>query len=447
MTANKNVAQSKNVAQNVRFRHAWNGGTWLSDVEIEIGEDGLIKRVGSFQGDDVDCLDIALPGIPNVHSHAFQWTFAGQSELRTAENDSFWTWREQMYHSVASLDPDSYYESACELFRMMLQCGYTSVGEFHYIHNQADGSLYPELAEMSHRVIQAAVDTGIAITMLPVLYQRGGFDDRPLKGTQKRFELTDSQFMNLSQAIVERWSGHRLVQNGMAIHSLRAVDPAKLATVVERFREYVPEGPVHIHVAEQIPEVEDCLKQFGKRPVELLFDSVEVDDRWCLIHATHLSDSELERLANSDSVVGICPTTEANLGDGVFRAGDFFNRNGFASIGSDSHVALNPFAELRLLEYGQRLTSHSRAILCSENDSCGRFLLQKVLDGGNRIMGPIPIGKIAVGYRADLLELDRSHPAIRDVDPEQILDRMIFCQWPSRPVVKRAMVAGNWVGG
>ena len=361
---------------------AWIEGGWMTDVELTVDPAGMITMIqpDTERSDSIDLGGVVIPGIPNVHSHAFQWTFAGLSEFRTGQRDSFWSWREQMYQSVERLTPEEYYHRACRLYRIMLAAGYTEVGEFHYIHNQPDGQPYPKLEILADQLVQAAVDTGIAICMIPVLYQRGGFDGRPLTGSQQRFQLSTDQLQALSSHLQSHWGAHPRFRLGLAFHSLRAVDPDTIGPVIEALTPALgAAGPIHIHVAEQTAEVVECQSCYGKRPVELLLDTAAVDARWCLIHATHMTENETSRLAESGAVVGLCPTTEANLGDGLFAAAEFLEAGGRIAIGSDSHVAVNPFAELRLLEYGQRLTTHRRAVLCDEQRSCGDRLFQEVV--------------------------------------------------------------------
>jgi len=425
---------------------AWVDGRWMTDVQLSVDADGKIAalQAGAQRGDSIDLGGVVVPGIPNVHSHAFQWTFAGLSEFRTVQRDSFWSWREQMYQSVESLSPEEYYHRACQLFRIMLAAGYTEVGEFHYIHNQPDGHPYPQVAILADQLVQAAVDTGIAICMLPVLYQRGGFDGRPLAGAQRRFELSIEQLQTIAQDLQGKWGEEPGFRLGLAFHSLRAVDPDTIGPALERLTPLIGSAaPIHIHVAEQMAEVVDCQSHYGKRPVELLMERVHVDPRWCLIHATHMTEAECCRLAESGAVVGLCPTTEANLGDGLFPSADFIEAGGRISIGSDSHVALDPFAELRLLEYGQRLTTHRRAVLCDTEHSCGDRLLTEVLAGGTRALGQPGRGQIGLHQPANLLVLDGDHPALSDCPAERIIDRAVFCQWGG--TVRKTMVLGHVV--
>lgn len=448
---------------------------WVDEAWIAIDADGRIAEIVSgagrtsadfaswmkrnrkgadpAQGDASWIGGFAIPGIPNVHSHAFQWTFAGMSERRTEERDSFWTWRDQMYRVVETLEPESLFENAVRLYRMMLQAGYTVVGEFHYVHHQPDGTPYDRLECLADVLIRAATEAGIRICMMPVVYQRGGFDNRPLVGGQRRFALSGERALTMLDSLRTNWGDHSLVTFGLAFHSLRAVPPESIGPTVDELKAQFPDAPIHIHVSEQVAEVEQCLEVYGCRPVELLLDSAAVDDRWCLIHATHMTDSEAARLAATGAVAGVCPTTEANLGDGVFGAARWRELNGRWAIGSDSHVAIDPFAELRLLEYGQRLVHLQRAVLCDEVQSCGAWLLNQAVLGGRPITGcansngsnqAATNAGLEVGEVADLVVLDSQSPALQGVSLERILDRAVFCQWG--PLVLRTMVAGRWAG-
>lgn len=437
----------------VRFESALIDGKWESNVTLKIDEPGIIQAIEIGASREVDapaetCNDdfhngFAIPSFANVHSHAFQFRFAGQSEYRTQNNDSFWSWREQMYASLKGFDADIAYENAKRLYQLMASRGYSSVGEFHYVHAGESSVVGP--SEMVHAHISAAVDVGIRICVLPVLYQRGGFDNRPLEGAQERFGLTDNSFLGLISEICDKHR-HALVTTGMAIHSLRAVEPNKIGRIVEQFNT-ICDGPVHIHVAEQKKEVADCLSVTDKRPVELLYECANVNEDWCLIHATHLNDNEIDLIAKSGAVVGLCPTTEANLGDGVFRAEEFMKAGGKFSVGSDSHVSVCPFSELRLLEYGQRLTTHRRAVLCSYDESCGDYLCRNALQGGLQAIGQQarkPSLGLHVGDPADFIVVDAKHPGIDGVPTKFRLDRLLFGEHGCP--IETAYVAGNRIG-
>ncbi len=407
-----------------RFRSVLVGEQWQDNVEISVSDSGLIERIESNVEGDVQDL-VALPGMINVHSHAFQRGFAGLSEFRTAAHDSFWTWRKLMYEFVARLSPDDVYAIARQLYSEMLAAGYTWVGEFHYLHNAISGATYANLGEMSDAIFMAAKDTGIGLCHLPVLYQRGGFENEPIAPGQDRFVLNDEQFFELVEHCRSQSASHANSNFGIALHSLRAVSTATANRAVTHVKQLNRNAPIHIHVAEQTAELDACVSTHGKRSVEFLFDSLPVDESWCLIHATHLNDVELSLIAESKAVVGLCPTTEANLGDGIFRGEEFLQTAGRFSIGSDSHCSIDLREELRLLEYSQRLTNRRRAILGTDDVSVGRNLYCQSAAGGAQALG-LNAGEICIGKRADFTLVDPTHAAIDNVSGDRILDRLVF---------------------
>ena len=430
------------------LEHAWLKSGWEDEVCVRVAASGVVEKleVGAKWG-RTKVEGWVLPGFPNVHSHAFQWAMAGLSEYRTRERDSFWSWREQMYASLKGLDPDNYFHRARGLYRRMRQAGYTSVGEFHYVHHQEDGQPYSDLAAMGEAVVEAARAEGMPISLLPVLYQQGGFQGEPLVGAQRRFELSDDQFFEICQSLFSKYGTSDDVVIGMAFHSLRAVAANRLENIVDGFDSICGRGPIHIHVAEQIPEVEQCLAVTGRRPVELLYDSVNVDGRWCLVHATHLNDREQEMIAASGATVGICPVTEANLGDGIFPAERHFGRSGKWAIGSDSHIATDPFSELRMLEYGQRLFGHQRAVLSTPELSCGETLVAGAIENGSPVLG-LPRSGIAESCPADWIVLDSKIIERGLTDPANSPPAR---SWTGRfsvnldRFVKASLAAGTWV--
>jgi formimidoylglutamate deiminase len=339
-----------------------------------------------------------------------------------AGDDSFWTWRALMYRHLAAIGPDDLEAIAAQLYVEMLEAGYTAVAEFQYLHHDPDGRPYADLAEMTLRCLAAARRAGIGFTALPVFYARGGFGGRPPGDDQRRFVTAMDDFA----VIVERLRsavdpGEGAV--GIAPHSLRAVSPADLGELVAAF---AGRGPIHVHVAEQRQEVEDCLAWSGRRPVSWLLDHAPVDAGWCLIHCTHLDDAEVRGLAAAGAVAGLCPATEANLGDGFFRTADFLAAGGRVGVGSDSHVSVSPVEEIRWLEYGQRLLAGRRNVLAGGAErSTGRRLFAAALDGGARACGR-PLGALAPGRRADLVVLDTRHPLLVARDGDEILDSWLF---------------------
>lgn len=403
---------------------------WANDVLLSIDDNGVITDITTDTPASVASAEhvsgIAIPGMVNVHSHAFQRAFAGLSEFRTGEHDSFWTWRKLMYDFVEKLTPEQIYETAFGLYSELKQFGYTWVGEFHYVHNAPDGKPYDDRSCLADAVIRAAQDAGIGICLLPVLYQRGGFNDEPLAPAQKRFYLDDDSFLNLVSDLKTRYGEARNVEVGIAFHSVRAVSIDTIRRVTDAWRTMKPNGVIHIHVAEQTKEIEDCVAATGRRSVEYLMSEVNVDEHWCLIHATHITTDEIRTIADRKAIVGICPTTEANLGDGIFPASEFLKSGGRFAIGSDSHVSVSPRSELRLLEYGQRLTARSRAILGTRTESVGTRLYTRSARAGAAAIG-VSTGQIKIGHRADLVMLDRAHPVLDDCPDERVFDRLVFC--------------------
>lgn len=371
-----------------------------------------------------------VPGIANLHSHAFQRAMAGLAEHQTNPEDSFWTWREIMYRFAARMAPERTYAVATQLYAEMLEAGYTRVCEFHYVHHQPDGTPYDDPAAMSKALIAAARDTGIRMTLLPVLYMTGGFDGRELSARQRRFGHDVDGFLQLLE-ILRPLQDERL-RIGCAFHSLRAVPEAAMREVLAALP---PDAPVHIHIAEQVGEVQDCLALRNARPVEWLLREFPVDRRWTLVHATHLTPEETRGIAASGATVAICPTTEANLGDGLFPLRDFLHADGRWGIGSDSHVSVSPVEELRWLEYGQRLsTRHRNIAVLPGSPSVGRTLLAGVLESEAD----------ATGLPHDAQEgvwLDADAPALAGASVEDLVDRWLFAG--NRPLVRQVRVGGR----
>lgn len=418
----------------LHFESAFLADGWANDVVISLDENGTIANIESETTLTAPSAGLAIPGMVNAHSHAFQRAFAGLSEYRTGQHDSFWTWRKLMYDFVEKLTPEEIYATAFSLYSELKQFGYTWVGEFHYVHNAPDGKPYDQRACLADAVIQAAKDAKLGICLLPVLYQRGGFGNKPLAAAQRRFYLDNQSFLNLVSDLTTQYHNDVDVEIGIAFHSLRAVSIENIREVAAAWKTLRPDGVIHIHVAEQTKEVDDCVAVTGRRSVEYLMSEIEVDDSWCLIHATHLNESEIESIANRGAIAGLCPTTEANLGDGIFPAARFFAAGGRIAIGSDSHISVNPRSELRLLEYAQRLTKRARAVLGTRTESVGTHLYAQAAAGGACAIG-VRTGSIEIGNRADIVVLDRSHPALGGVQNERLLDRFIFCD-AGNPVIQ-----------
>lgn len=425
---------------------------WANDKTITI-EDGLIIEIISGKELGADIFEgVVIPGMVNCHSHAFQRAFAGFSEQASEGNDSFWTWRKTMYKFLTQITPDDAQTIAQQLYIEMLKAGYTRVAEFHYLHHDIDGRPYSQystdqptdkLATMAEAIFNAATSAGIGLTLLPVLYQYAGFGQQTPNEGQKRFINSTTQF---NQLVSDCFALSKQFPNcniGIAPHSLRAVDKRSIIEAVNHVRSLDKKAPIHIHIAEQQQEVNDCLKYYSKRPVEWLLDNITLDEQWCLIHATHINEQEQQNIVASKAIVGICPTTEANLGDGIFPTTDFLALNGTFAIGSDSHISVNPVEELRWLEYAQRLTKQQRTILASsEIASVGQNLWQKAALGGAQSTNS-NTGAIAVGKQADLLVLDPEQTSLFASKNKHLLDSVIFAS--QKNLIKHVMVNGQWV--
>lgn len=409
---------------------------WADGVRVQV-VDGTIGAVTVDAPPDPrdERHAIALPGLPNLHSHAFQRGMAGLAEVRGPGPDSFWTWREVMYRFAHRIGPEEMQAIAAMAFVEMLEGGFTRVGEFHYIHHDVDGAAYADPAEMGARLAAAAAETGIALTLLPVLYHCSGFGGLPPTPGQKRFIHPPDAFATLLAASRRALSSLPDAVLGVAPHSLRAVTPDSLALVPD----LAQGGPIHIHIAEQIQEVADCHGWSGQRPVAWLLDHAPVDAHWCLVHATHMDAAETARLAASGAVAGLCPVTESNLGDGIFNGRDYLAAGGAFGIGSDSNVLIDAAEELRTLEYAQRLAHRARNVLGrADRPSTGRSLFDGALSGGARALGQDVAG-LVTGAAADFISLDAGHPSLATKRGDAILDAFIFAG--------QRMVDGVWRRG
>jgi len=416
-------------------RRALTGEGWRDNVIIGI-ENGSIAALGPGTAAEADVLTgVVIPGLPNAHSHAFQRALAGRTEARGPEGrDNFWSWRERMYGLAAAVDAPTLTAIARQAYAEMVASGYTSVAEFHYLH--AEPGDEPSEA-MFDALTEAAADSGIRLTYVPVLYERGGFDDAPPSERQARFVRSLPEFLAHYRRCRDRAPGETTV--GIGAHSLRAVRAASLAEIAAVSR---ADGvPLHVHIAEQQREVEQCLAVRHRRPVRWLLENADVDERWCLVHATHIDADEVAELAASGAVVCLCPSTEANLGDGLFPLTPYLEQGGRIAIGSDSHISINPFEELRWLEYGQRLRAEARNVAAIGDRHTGRGLFERAAAGGARALGQ-PLGRLERGRPADLLCFDDEDPMLAGHDAETLLDALVFSGF-SLPL-DRVMVAGRW---
>ncbi|QNA97750.1 formimidoylglutamate deiminase [Massilia sp. Se16.2.3] len=421
-------------------RHALLPEGWHGDVLIEWDGRGNLTKVEAHARPPIGVAraDYVVPGMVNLHSHAFQRALGGLTEQAGDGPDSFWTWRDLMYRFGASITPEQLEAIATQLFSECLRHGYTALCEFHYIHRDPAGKAYARPAEMAERVVAAGQQSGIGLTMLPVLYSHSGFGAQPLKPEQGRFRSDVDSVLGIVEALAPLRGGQ--LEVGAAPHSLRAAG-------IEQIRELaasLPAGrPLHIHIAEQQGEVRQSPEFSSRRPVEYLFDAIAVDARWCLVHATHLNEAEVAQLAASGAVAGLCPTTEANLGDGLFPLSDYLAAGGRWGIGSDSHVSQSPVEELRWLEYGQRLVGQRRNIVASPaRRHVGENLWQDALSGGAQASGR-PVGALAPGRRADLLVLDSTHPNLEGALETDVLGRLVFCG--NDNPVRDVLAGGRWV--
>ncbi|GAO77566.1 formiminoglutamic iminohydrolase [Sphingopyxis sp. C-1] len=402
------------------FERAWIDNGWKKDVRLGVA-DGRIASIetGVAAEPDDERHRVALPGLCNVHSHGFQRGMAGLSERRSRPDDNFWSWREIMYRFLDRLTPEDVAAITAQAYVEMLETGFTRVGEFHYLHHDPAGAAYADRAEMAGAIVRASAETGVGLTLLPVFYAHGNFDAAPPSPGQRRFLNDIDGFAALLDASRSKLSGDANI--GVAPHSLRAVTPDELAALLD----LSPTGPVHIHAAEQVKEVADCVAWSGARPVEWLLDNAGVDERWCLIHSTHLDANEVPRLAASGAVAGLCPITEGNLGDGIFPAVDYLAAGGRFGVGTDSNILVDAAQELRALEYSQRLAQRARALLASDAAPfVGANLFANAVKGGAQALG-VPAG-LAAGHAADIVSLDLDHPVFAGTDDATLLDRWIF---------------------
>ena len=430
---------------------------WVRDTLVTVSEQGFITAIetAAAGGHAADAAaerieGIVVPGMPNAHSHAFQRAMAGNTEYRLSARDSFWTWRRAMYDLANRIEPGDLKILATQLFVEMLKSGYTSVAEFHYLHRNLGGAAYAGTNPLWEAIEEAASAAGIGLTFLPTLYQCSDFGGRPLKPEQARFASDTDDFL---RAVEERVAAERRRSNaaggpgtqrtGVAFHSLRAVPLDTLREAALRLRDIDAGMPVHIHVAEQALEVKACLRETGRRPIELLLDSGLLTPHWCLVHATHATPAELAGLAAASATVCVSISTEANLGDGFFDAARFLKAGGRVCVGSDSQSTVNPSEELRWLEYQQRLRKKRRAVLAAQAEAhVGTRLWRDAAQHGAQAIGQ-PVGALAVGRRADWLVLDSAHASMVGASADAALDHLLFAGGDA--AIRDCMVAGRWV--
>lgn len=425
---------------------AWVGGAWAHDVLLAVGTDGRWTGVVPNAAPEVQqgarrLAGPVLPGLVNGHSHAFQRAIAGLTERSQGGEDDFWSWRDRMYSAAQRVTPEQLEAIAAFLYAELLRAGYTQVCEFHYLHNDAQGQPYADAGEMSLALVRAAKRVGMGLTLLPALYMRSGFGASGLREDQRRFASTPDSVMRMAAQALSQAGEGGTVSAGVALHSLRAVDQGALREVAAAAG---ADMPIHIHIAEQRREVEDCIALHGRAPVEWLCRQVDVDARWNLVHATHCTPAELEELRTRRASIVLCPSTEANLGDGIFDLPAWLGQSGNWAIGSDSHVTRSWQEELRLLEYSQRLGLRqrnvaSRAALC---ESTATALFQGALEGGSAAAG-LPLAGLAKGQRADFVVVDMESPSLLGVPADHLLDALVFSSPDAR--FAQCFVAGRQV--
>jgi formimidoylglutamate deiminase len=422
------------------FDHALLPDGWAQNVRVDVAGGTITQVARSAPRDGAKHVrGIALPGLANVHCHSFQKAMAGLAERRGPDHDNFWTWREVMYRFLAALTPDDVEAIAAYAYMEMLEAGFTAVGEFHYLHHDVDGRPFADVGEMASRIAAAAAQTRIGLTLLPSLYAYGGFGGAEPAPEQRRFLNDPDRFLKIVARTREMVGALPDANVGIAPHSLRAVTPETLHAVIAATKD----GPVHIHAAEQTKEVDECLIALGRRPVAWLLEQVEVGPRWCIVHATHTTAEETHRLAASGAVAGLCPLTEANLGDGIFDGKRFVEAVGRFGIGTDSNIEIDAAAELRQLEYSQRLYHRARNVLVQrEGSSVGRMLYDGALAGGAQALGR-PIGGIEPGRRADVVVLDGDHPDLSVGTNDTWLDVYVFAA--GRRLIDTVLVGGETI--
>ncbi len=426
---------------NLLAEHALLPDGWAADVLLSIDAHGRIESVvqGGECGDAECARGAVVPGMPNLHSHAFQRGIAGRTGgISVAGDDSFWSWREAMYAFVDRMDPNTFAAIVAQAYVEMVKAGYTTVAEFHYVHHGRDGRPYADPAELGRRVIDAAGESGIALTLLPVFYAHAGFGGQPALPEQRRFVQTPDTYAELLDALIPSAEAHD-VRLGIAPHSLRAVSADELRAILPLAAAGVP---VHIHAAEQVREVADCVAFCGQRPVEWLLANAGLDRRWCVVHATHMNEQEITGLSASGAVAGLAPTTEADLGDGIFPCVEFVQAGGRFGVGSDSNTIIDPFAELRSLEWSQRLRLLARNRLTPGAGTIGTMLWAHAARHGADAVARAT-GTIAVGQRADLIVLNGGDATLATAPRDAWLDAAIF--GPVRSPVRDVMVGGRWV--
>lgn len=428
----------------LKFEGLLTNDGWLCPAYVEVDTHGNIVSVSESKPSEGSIESVngyAIPGFQNAHSHSFQYAMSGLAEIHPdpTSQDDFWSWRETMYNIALSMDPDQFEHIATMLYAEMLSHGYTHVAEFHYVHHNKNGKPYSNLAETGERLVSAAKTAGIGITLVPIFYQKGGFGKEPVEKQRRFISATAQDYLDLLASSEKATQSYAKANIGLGIHSLRAVDKDSIKAAFTKAKDL----PVHIHIAEQLKEVSDCLDYYNQRPVEWLLNTFEVNEKFHLVHATHLNDAEVSGIARSGAHVVLCPSTEGNLGDGIFPLQNFQQQGGKWSIGTDSHIGLNPLEELRILDYGQRLTTHRRNQFISKtNGDTGLFGVDMALKSGRKAMGNTCDKYLEVGQPLDAVVIDADAPLIATCRPEHILSTLVYSG--DRTHLKGTLVNGEW---
>lgn len=424
-----------------QFKYLLQQEGWRQNVYLRIDEQGTIQSLSTSPPDHAVAIEyingFALPGFQNAHSHAFQFGMAGMAEKHEAgTTDDFWSWREAMYECALSMNPDEMEQVATACYRQLLRNGYTHVAEFHYLHHDKNGKPYANLAEMGERLLSAAVNAGVKITLVPVFYQQGGFGKDPQPRQRRFISQTIDDYFQLLDDTAHAVSKCAIAKLGFGVHSLRAVKPED---VIRTFEQGPKDIPFHLHAAEQLKEVDDCIASLNKRPIEWLLENLPLSDRFNIVHCTHMNDGEVEGLAKSGANAVLCPGTEGNLGDGIFRLADFYKHGGSWSIGTDSHISLNPLEDLRWLDYAQRFTTHRRNTF----DDGASVLIDKTLIAGRKSMGYQVQAYFQVGQPLDAVVYNEQVPLLRQAGIQHALSALVYTADSS--AILGTLVNGRWI--
>lgn len=403
-----------------KFKAILQNSGWLENAIVTLDESGKISSVSQDEIQNPISVDgYALPAFQNAHSHAFQYAMAGLAENHSGDDD-FWSWRETMYRLALELNPSEIKKIAAMLYAELVRNGYSNVAEFHYVHYDKDGKPFENLAEMGEALIEAAVEAGIKITLIPIFYQKGGFGSEPNERQKRFISKTFEDYARLFEASARACGKYENANIAVGVHSMRGVEANDILRAVNELPNDVP---FHIHVSEQLKEVEDCINFLGKRPVEWLLENCDLNERFHLVHATHLTSAETENLAKSGANVVLCPSTEGNLGDGIFPLRNYQNFDGNWSIGTDSHIGLNPFEELRILDYGQRLISHKRNTF---GENAGLFAITKATLAGRKAMNDFESEFFKVGADFDACIVDADTPLLSNANLESLTSTIVY---------------------